>query len=221
MNETVFILGSRSPRRLELLRHLISPEKIKVQPPSQSEEASFENHHTWKEIESQLKAIAEQKNHDVLAELPDDLRNPNGVIITADTIIVGEENSGQLVPLGKPPNELQWKDVVRSWFQDYYAGKPHYAATALSLQLVNRNGIAASLSTRVVRSTVQFIQDVELHLDWYLSTEESIGKAGGYAIQGAGSLFVESFSGSLSNIVGLPLRELQLMLWELGIHESS
>jgi len=47
--------------------------------------------------------------------------------------------------------------------------------------------------------------DVEPLLDWYLSTGESRGKAGGYAIQGAASVFVTQVSGSLSNVIGLPL----------------
>ena len=53
---------------------------------------------------------------------------------------------------------------------------------------------------------------IRARLDWYLSTQESRGKAGGYAIQGAGSIFVNRIEGSLSNVVGLPLETVFEML---------
>jgi len=54
---------------------------------------------------------------------------------------------------------------------------------------------------------VTFIPDVERHLEWYIGTEEPRGKAGGYAIQGAGNIFISQVTGSLSNVIGLPLPE--------------
>ena len=42
-------------------------------------------------------------------------------------------------------------------------------------------------------------------LDWYVDTGEPLGKAGGYAIQGAGSVLVTRVEGSISNVIGLPL----------------
>jgi septum formation protein len=54
-------------------------------------------------------------------------------------------------------------------------------------------------------------------LDWYLSTGESLGKAGGYAIQGHASVFIRGFSGSITNVIGLPLFELARSLQDLGI----
>lgn len=53
-------------------------------------------------------------------------------------------------------------------------------------------------------------------LDWYLDTDEPLGKAGGYALQGAGSMFIERVEGSLSNVVGLPLEAVQEMLQHLA-----
>ena len=58
-------------------------------------------------------------------------------------------------------------------------------------------------------------KDADTLLDWYLTTGESRGKAGGYAIQGAASVFVTQVEGSLSNVVGLPLEETLAMLGEL------
>ena len=62
--------------------------------------------------------------------------------------------------------------------------------------------------------------DLERRLDWYVSTGEPRGKAGGYAIQGAGSLFVTQVQGSVSNVVGLPLEALVEVFEELGIHTA-
>jgi septum formation protein len=51
----------------------------------------------------------------------------------------------------------------------------------------------------------------------YWETGEPRGKAGAYAIQGLGAVFVESLSGSYSNVVGLPLYETAALLREQGI----
>ena len=68
-----------------------------------------------------------------------------------------------------------------------------------------------------MRSEVTFAADGGPFLDWYLSTGEPRGKAGGYALQGAGGLFVERVDGSPSNVVGLPLRETWELLREAGV----
>ena len=62
-----------------------------------------------------------------------------------------------------------------------------------------------------------FIADVEKHLEWYIETGEPRGKAGGYAIQGAGSIFVSQVTGSLTNVIGLPLEALLSAFEELEI----
>jgi septum formation protein len=59
-------------------------------------------------------------------------------------------------------------------------------------------------------------EDPEL-LKWYLTTGEPLGKAGGYGIQGAADVFVQKVEGSLSNVIGLPLRETRAALRELGV----
>ena len=52
---------------------------------------------------------------------------------------------------------------------------------------------------------------------WYLSTGESMDKAGAYAAQGVGALFIEELNGSYSNVVGLPLAMFYRMMKRVGI----
>ena len=54
------------------------------------------------------------------------------------------------------------------------------------------------------RSTVWFEPIDDARLDWYTGIAEPYDKAGGYALQGAGSLFADRVEGSISNVIGLP-----------------
>ncbi len=222
---TRFVLGSRSPRRLELLSQIVPRGLIDVLPPTNSEEAGFENLHDWPAIERRLYDIARQKCDDVLDQwrtrTSGPVTAPNSVIVTADTIVVVRDAGGRLVVLGQPPADDTWKDTVRNWFRDYYAGRTHWAVTAVCVALPSTDDVESRIAERVVRSEVTFISDVESRLEWYLGTEEPRDKAGGYALQGAGSIFISRVEGSLSNVVGLPLAEVMAMLDELGVHVTE
>ena len=67
---------------------------------------------------------------------------------------------------------------------------------------------------RIVETHVSMGSASEALLEWYLDTEEPLGKAGGYALQGAGSVFISRVEGSLTNVVGLPLEAVREMLRE-------
>jgi septum formation protein len=55
-------------------------------------------------------------------------------------------------------------------------------------------------------------------LEWYVDTGEPYGKAGGYAIQGAGAILISTITGSIANVMGLPVAELyELMSKQLKI----
>ena len=56
-------------------------------------------------------------------------------------------------------------------------------------------------------SLVTFLPVTDETLEWYIGTQEWRGKAGSYAVQGLGGTLVETVRGSMSNVVGLPLRE--------------
>lgn len=214
------VLGSRSPRRLELLQQVVSGEqRIVVMPPRSTVEAGFGGITDWAGLERRLREIARDKCDDIQAQLaePSSPLSPTDVqaIITADTVIAGITDEGRLEVLGKPPDDDRWPDVVRQWFMKYYIGKTHLAATAICVaQPEGRR------SERVVRSDVTFRADSQRWLDWYIASGEPRGKAGGYALQGAGGIFIERVEGSLSNVVGLPLAELLELFEGLGVSLS-
>ena len=204
------ILGSRSPRRHELLELLVSPESIDILPPRSSDELSFDGLTSWLEIAQRLQRIAREKNDVVLSQLSSS--DDQQLVLTADTTIVATDASGTYRVLGQPPSDDSWRDVVRGWFRDLYAGRSHIAATAVCLT-DQRSGRRIE---RIVQSHVWVRDDVEPLLDWYLTTDEPLGKAGGYALQGLGSVFVTRVEGSITNVVGLPLEALVEMLPQFG-----
>jgi septum formation protein len=212
---TQFILGSRSPRRRDLLALIVPARLIEILPPRDAEEADFEGLGDMPAIESRLSEIACKKFHDVVQQLPTaagDTTAPQRVVIAADTTIVTHRDSGTLCVIGQPPADESWKEVVRSWFRDHFAGRTHLALTSLQV------GIAGGPTVeRIVSTEVGFIADVDRYLDWYLATGEPQGKAGGYGLQGAGSIFISQVTGSLSNVIGLPLEALLDCFRELNV----
>jgi septum formation protein len=54
-------------------------------------------------------------------------------------------------------------------------------------------------------------------IDWYADSGEGLDKAGAYALQGKGSLFVESIDGSYTNVIGLPMETLYRILRRHGL----
>jgi septum formation protein len=211
------ILGSRSPRRLELLKQIVPADLIEVVPPRSTEEAGFDALHDWPTIEARLEEIARAKSDDVLGQLADRraAEQERTLVIAADTIVVVNAAGGRWQVLGQPPDDASWETTVRMWFRNYYAGKTHRVATALWVADAGREP-----KCRVVISEVTFYPDVDRWLDWYIATGESRGKAGGYAIQGAASIFVSRVEGSISNVIGLPLRELMELLPPNPKHEA-
>jgi septum formation protein len=206
---TSFVLASRSPRRLELLGLLHPVDRLQVVPPRETSEAGFEGLESLAAIEMRLAEIARTKAADVADQLASNAvaHSERCFVIAADTTIVVSGSDGALHVLGQPPGDESWKETVRRWFREHYAGRPHLALTALCV--VRPPGAVAE---RIVRTEVTFIADVEKHLEWYIGTGEPCGKAGGYAIQGAGSVFVSKVVGSISNVVGLPLEALREIL---------
>lgn len=204
------ILGSRSPQRLDLLQQIVAADRITVCPPLNADEAGFDDLNTLDEFAERMREIVDAKSEDVIGQV--ECPGP-AVVICADTTIIGCSDRGRIHALGQPPED-DWQNVVRQWFRDYFAGRTHTVMSGVSLSVLNADGIQSS-TWRTCQTRVTMREDADAWLDWYISTGEPRGKAGGYAIQGAGSVMVTAVEGSLSNVIGLPLEDTIEMLREL------
>ncbi|MDA0833281.1 MAG: Maf family protein [Planctomycetota bacterium] len=208
---TRIILGSRSLRRLELLSQIFPAEQIEILPPLVEEEAGFSDLTSLLEIKSRLLTIAAHKWDDVCGQVSLCAGLPIP-ILTADTVVVANVPTGEPVALEKPPDGDDYSETIRRWFRDYYAGKSHLVMTAFVIGFPDSRRVG-----RVVSTNVTFRADVDRWLEWYIATGEPRGKAGGYALQDRGSVFVTRVEGSYSNVVGLPMEELMQAMSELDI----
>jgi septum formation protein len=128
-------------------------------------------------------------------------RDFTGWIVAADTIVaLGREI------LGKPGNRTEAKEMLGR-----LAGKRHKVYTGYRVQTGS-----GKYREGVVETAVEMTAMTEAQIDWYVGTGETDDKAGAYAIQGKGGLFVRSIFGSYSNVVGLPMHEVIGALRELG-----
>jgi septum formation protein len=203
------ILGSRSPRRLELLSKLVDPKRIEVLPPSDEAERGFEDVSTRTDFADRICEIVQAKEANVLEQLKARRDFRDCFLLTCDTTVIGTKADGRLVALGQP-TETEWQQTVREWFLNYYAGRTHSVMSCMSLSRVTDSAVQRETSICETRVTMR--DDIEPELDWYIASNESPGKAGGYAIQGLASTFVSRLEGSFTNVVGLPLENtLQLL----------
>ena len=117
--------------------------------------------------------------------------HPDAAVIAADTCI----DVGGTV-LGKPLDVDDARGMLRS-----LAGRAHLVHTGVAV------AVDGTVATTMTTSEVVFATLTDDDIDWYVGTGEPFDKAGGYALQGAGGLFVERVEGSVSGVLGLPLHE--------------
>ncbi len=204
------ILGSRSPRRRELLGSIVGQECLVILPPSSPDEPGFADVSDEAGIERRLIDIVQMKHDDIcrqLAAMPGEPIPP--FVVVADTIVIASDDNGTRCVLGQPGPE-RWQDEVRSWFRRWLSGRTHEVWTGVRISHGNQQ------TQFIVRSKVTFCEVSDELLEWYVATGESTGKAGGYAIQSHAALFVTRFEGSLTSIIGLPLMEVVAGLTKLG-----
>ncbi|KAI6713550.1 hypothetical protein JHW43_003905 [Diplocarpon mali] len=131
-----------------------------------------------------------------LASIPDP-----SLVIAADTVIV--TGSGRI--LEKPRNEKDHIFMLKL-LRDQRVHKVFTAVAVLAPREDARDP-GYNLETTVEETKVVFAKEVSDQLiEAYVRTREGVDKAGGYGIQGIGSLLVERIEGSWDNVVGLPLR---------------
>lgn len=174
------ILASVSPRRIELLR--LTGIDFEVMPSGIDE--GFHREETPREHVLRLseeKALAVARIH------------TDCWVLGADTIVVV---AGEV--LGKPASVDEAKKMLKK-----LSGREHEVFTGFSIVRQERG----LLIREVVESRVLFREITDDEMDWYTGSDEPYDKAGAYAVQGMGALFIREIRGSYTNVMGLPLCE--------------
>ncbi|MEK7803873.1 MAG: Maf family protein [Deltaproteobacteria bacterium] len=127
----------------------------------------------------------------------------NGWIIGADTIVFIDNRI-----LGKPSDVNEAREML-----NLLKGRYHKVCTAFCLL----NTVTGGKIKRVVESRVKVKNLTDREIEDYIKTSEPFDKAGAYAVQGIGSFMVEEIEGSYTNVVGLPMEELEEALEQAGI----
>ncbi len=182
------ILASASPRRKELLDQIRVSYEVY---PVNLDETPLPNEKPL----AYVRRLAAEKSAACVAEL-----NTQLPVLAADTAVI----LGDLI-LGKPQNQ---KDAVEMLTR--LSGKTHQVYSAISLR-----GREHRQAVSITGVTFRSLTEREIIDYWH--TGEPIDKAGSYAIQGMGCIFVESIVGSFSGVVGLPLFETAELLTKQGI----
>jgi septum formation protein len=188
-SSTQLVLASASPRRRELLDQL--GVRYEVKPADLTEQPQPDEF-----AENYVQRIAAEKSLAAWSLNPDGLP-----VLAADTEVVLD---GEI--FGKPRDAAHAFDMLSR-----LSGREHWVMSAVSLRAFGQHWFALSMSHVRFRTLTR--GDIEA----YWATGEPQGKAGAYAIQGLGALFIERLSGSYSGVMGLPLRETAELLKQINI----
>jgi septum formation protein len=184
------ILASASPRRRELLAGLGLRFSVAT---SEVEETLG----TGEAVEEYVERLAREKAAAVAS------RNPDAWVIAADTVVWLD---GHI--LEKPAGR---DDAIR--MLETISGREHVVYTGTAVRNLAREWERVSVTSTRVRM-VSIPRD---EIEWYVDTGEPMDKAGAYAVQGIGAMFIDSIDGNYTNVVGLPLAPLLRMMREAGI----
>ena len=181
------ILGSASPRRLDLLAQLgITPDAIR--PPEIDEtplRAELPRPYCLR--------MATRKARAVEAGADD-------IVLSADTTVA----LGRRI-LGMPADMAEAEAFLRA-----HSGRRHRVITSVAVRRGDR------LWSRDVVTCVRMKSLSQAEIAWYLATGDWQGKAGGYGIQGPAGALIPWISGSFTAVVGLPLTETAGLLQAAG-----
>ncbi len=146
-----------------------------------------------------------------LASIPDP-----ALVIAADTIIV--TTTGRI--LEKPRSEKDHVSMLKM-LRDQKSHKVYTAVTVLAPREDARDP-GYNIESTVEETKVVFSADTTDELiESYVKTREGVDKAGGYGIQGMGSLLVEKIDGAHDNVVGLPLRVTLELIERVVLNQGS
>ena len=135
-------------------------------------------------------------------EINNEEKGEPGLIIAADTVVV-DAATGTI--LEKPRSEAHHVAMLRALRDS--GDQKVFTAVAVMAPLASARDPGYAVETAVEETLVRFDTDVSDELiTAYVRTREGADKAGGYGIQGLGSILVEKIDGSYDNVVGLPLK---------------
>ncbi len=184
------ILASGSPRRRDILEQLGFDFEVR---PVDLDESRLEGEDAMAYVSRLAKAKCRAE------------ARPGELVLAADTIVAID---GHL--LGKPKDEADARGMLKR-----LSGREHQVATGVAVFDVDSDLVEHA----VVSTTVAFNPLSDTEIDWYVASGEPMDKAGGYAIQGLGRLFVGRIDGNYTNVVGLPVPTVYALLTRLGATE--
>ena len=184
----MIILASGSPRRHELLQKLCKNFVVEV---SDAAEVQSADNPTALAIQNAtLKAQSIAK------------KNPDAVVIGADTIVVLD---GEI--FGKPNGVAGAVEMLTR-----LAGRKHEVITGLAICAGDKIFTASEVTE------VYFGDMTAEEIREYVATGEPLDKSGSYALQGGATKFIEKIHGDWSNVVGLPIYRLRKLAQSAGIN---
>lgn len=208
MENTLFVLASASPRRRDLLAgagvpHTVfvtdADESVSTAPdPALCYAAWFAREVSFIKGEAALEAILDKngkkgaKNGENRENIPEISGREQVFVISADTVV----SPDGVKIFGKPKSSDHAREMLRE-----LSGKTHYVFGGITVSQISRDGVKTV--SRSVETKVTFKPLSESEITAYIASGEPDGKAGAYAIQGLGSVFVTRIEGDYPNVVGI------------------
>jgi len=183
------VLASASPRRLDLLARIgVTPDAVVAADVDESvPRGELPRDHALRLAREKAQAVA--------------ARHPQDLILAADTVVaVGR----RILP--KVEDEATLRACMK-----LLSGRRHRVLTGVALVIPG-----GGLRERLVETMIAMKRLTDDEIAYYASHGEWRGKAGGYALQGYGEVYVRHIAGSYSNVVGLPLAETRVLLTSAG-----
>ncbi len=189
------VLASGSPRRREMLRNLgleliIRPVDIDESPLGDESPEPY------------VSRLAQAKARAATDSKREETSGDREIVLAADTIVALD---GEL--LGKPRDAADARRML-----ELLSGRRHEVLTGVAVVSAAGDFHRAE----VERTRVRFAELSAAEIEWYVASGEPLDKAGAYAVQGLGALFVTRLEGNYSNVVGLPLPLTYRLLGEAG-----
>ncbi|EEA25467.1 hypothetical protein TMatcc_006310 [Talaromyces marneffei ATCC 18224] len=192
------ILASQSPRRKQIMSFLGLPN-LEIIPCTEPEDFPK----TMGPIDYVLATATKKAQTIYQQEVDNAEKGEPGLILAADTIVVDGVHGGTI--LEKPRSEAHHVAMLKG-LRD--AGRHMvYTAIVAMVPLASARMPGYAIESHVEETSVQFDSDVTDDLIVaYVKTREGADKAGGYGLQGLGSILVNKIEGSYDNVIGLPLK---------------